>query len=110
MLKGLSPSLNLDQPPSPASVQAISPLAQLQSGKYTTPTYMIHGTADELIPYDASKKFLDALHTHGIEGELLEVEGVRHIHDLKLKVGSDKWRTQVLPGYAWVLKRVGICV
>lgn len=114
MLNGLSASSSssfaLDQSPSPASIQAISPLSQLRLGRYTTPTYIIHGTADELIPFHASRDFIAALHAHGVEGEMLGVEGVRHIHDLKLKVGSGKWRTQVLPGYTWVLRRVGINV
>ncbi|KAH8728888.1 hypothetical protein GQ44DRAFT_747284 [Phaeosphaeriaceae sp. PMI808] len=94
------------QAPDKDLVAAISPLAQLRRGRYKVPTFVIHGTNDEIVPYQSAVVFVDALRTAGVEGQLLTVREARHIHDVSLKPGSKKWDEAVAPGYEFVLRHV----
>lgn len=94
------------EPPDPKRVAAISPMAQLRAGKYTTPTFMIHSDKDEIVPFQTAVKFVAALKEHGIKSGFLPVKGERHIHDLTLKPGAAKWDSQVGPGYAFLLGEI----
>ncbi|EOD43923.1 putative polyketide synthase protein [Neofusicoccum parvum UCRNP2] len=49
LLTGLSAD-SLTMPPSPSLVASISPLAHVRGGTYRVPTYLIHGTRDEIVP------------------------------------------------------------
>ncbi|KAK8117055.1 uncharacterized protein PG998_005336 [Apiospora kogelbergensis] len=50
----------------PAKVASISPLAQVTSGAYgAMPTFLVHGTEDELVPYESARTFVDALRRAG---------------------------------------------
>ena len=42
------------------------------------PFLLLHGTADELVPYQESPLFCDALKAHGVDCELYPVPGGRH--------------------------------
>ncbi|PSN66430.1 ketoacyl-synt-domain-containing protein [Corynespora cassiicola Philippines] len=94
------------QTPSPDRVAAISPMSQLRRGRYNVPTYIIHGTNDEIVPYHTAVKFIDAMRTEGIEGDLLTVKGARHIHDVALKPGSKRWEETVAPGYQFLFRHL----
>ncbi|KAF2965146.1 hypothetical protein GQX73_g8408 [Xylaria multiplex] len=59
--------------PHPDEITAISPTAQVRKGTYTIPTYMIHGTEDEIVPFHTAVDFVQALREHGIEAGLLAV-------------------------------------
>lgn len=74
-------------------------MAQLRSGKYTTPTFLIHGERDEVVPFHTAVKFADALNEYKLRGELLAVKGVKRIHDLSLRPGMDRWDKEVVTGY-----------
>ncbi|KAL3431616.1 hypothetical protein BDV09DRAFT_198511 [Aspergillus tetrazonus] len=55
LLNGLSlESDEFDSLPMPtlSQIRSISPLAQIRNGMYRTPTFIIHGTRDDLIPVD----------------------------------------------------------
>ena len=99
MLNGISNPESWNEKPDPDRIAAISPLAQLRAGKYNTPTFLIHGTKDEVVPYHMAEKFAEALKSHRVRSGLLTVEGVRHIHDLQLEPGTERWRREVAPGY-----------
>lgn len=92
--------------PHPERVVAISPLAQVQRGNYTVPTFLIHGTNDEIVPYHTAVTFVDALRAVGVEGQLLTVQGARHIHDVTLKIGSKGWDETVAPGYEFLFRKL----
>ena len=79
-------------------------MAQLRKGIYTTPTFLIHGEKDEIVPFHTALKFADALKVGGIKSGFLPVKGVKHIHDLNLKPGMEKWKEQVAPGYEFLLQ------
>lgn len=51
--------------PALSRIASISPLAQVQKGTYRTPTFLIHGTRDDLIPWQQSEEFRDALEMEG---------------------------------------------
>ncbi|KAA8615013.1 polyketide synthase [Pyrenophora tritici-repentis] len=92
--------------PDAERVAAISPLAQLRRGNYTVPTFIIHGTKDEIVPYHTAAAFVDALRAAGVEGQLLTVQGARHIHDVALKPDTKRWDETVAPGYEFLLQHL----
>lgn len=96
------------QRPDAERVAAISPMAQLRHGKYKVPTFIIHGTKDEIVPYSTAVAFADALRAAGVEGELLTVQGARHIHDVSLKPGNKRWDDTVAPGYEFLFRHLSL--
>ncbi|MCJ1359582.1 MAG: hypothetical protein MMC33_009584 [Icmadophila ericetorum] len=103
MLNGISNLELWHKQPDPKRVAAISPLAQLCAGRYNTPTFLIHGTKDEIVPFHTAEKFAEALKAHGVRSSLLAVKGVKHIHDLQLMPGTQRWQREVAPGYEFLL-------
>ena len=103
MLNGISDP-NWRRKPEDARIAAISPIAQLRESMYTTPTFLIHGERDEIVPFHTAVKFVDALKNRGIKNGFLAVKGAKHIHDLNLKPGMPKWEEQVAPGYEFLLE------
>lgn len=103
LLNGLSSiqdhSSNQLRYPHPDLIAEISPLAQLQTGRYRTPTFLIHSTKDEIVPFSGAARFADAMANAGVKGGLLKVTGKKHIHDLKLAPGMQEWKEEVQPGY-----------
>ena len=59
----------------------ISPHAQIVKGNYRTPTFLVHGTADELIPWQHSRQVVDALEARGVKSGLYLLEGAEHLFD-----------------------------
>jgi acetyl esterase/lipase len=90
--------------PSRERIQAVSPLAQVQLGRYRTPTFIVHGTLDEVVPLQMSVAFDEALRETGTRSELLVLPNKPHIFDLFLKPGSGDWDRGVLPGYKFLYK------
>lgn len=68
--------------PSVQQIQAISPLAQIRAGNYTTPTFFIHGTRDDLVPWQASQRSYEALRERGVPAGLVILENALHLFDL----------------------------
>ncbi|KAI9709676.1 MAG: hypothetical protein M1828_002375 [Chrysothrix sp. TS-e1954] len=95
-------------PPSASSIAAVSPLAHLRQGAYTTPTFLIHGTRDEIVPFRTAETFADTLKAKGVKGGLAAVKNVRHIHDLKLVEGDDGWWQGVGVGYDFLFRELGL--
>jgi dipeptidyl aminopeptidase/acylaminoacyl peptidase len=108
MLNGLTSDGSWMRQPSPERVAYISPMAQVRSGTYNTPTFIIHGERDEIVPVRTAVKFVNALEKHNIEHGFLLIPNVKHIHDLNLKPGMEEWYTQVEPGYNFLLKALEI--
>jgi acetyl esterase/lipase len=88
--------------PSRERIQAISPLAQVKRGRYRTPTFIVHGTHDEVVPIDMSVAFDEALRKTGTRSKLLVLPNKPHIFDLFSKPGSADWEKGVLPGYQFL--------
>lgn len=85
LLNGLDPA-NCDEGsllthPTADQIRAVSPLAQIRKGTYRTPTFIVHGTRDDLIPWQQAQRTYKALCEHGVEAELKIVEGGIHLFD-----------------------------
>lgn len=80
---------------------SISPLAQVRAGHYAVPTYIAHGTKDEVAPFAAAERFVDAMNLTdtAIPCEFLAVPGARHLFDLGVEEGTGDFDNLVAPGY-----------
>ena len=96
-------------PPAAADVRAISPLAQIRAGNYNSPTYLIHGSEDDFIPWQESHETYEALSRRGVEAGVSIVEGGGHMFEM-LGVPKDDERAwqAVLNGYRFLFERVGL--
>lgn len=90
--------------PSPAMVAAISPLARVRAGQYAVPTFIVHGTEDEVAPFAGAERFAKEMHKQApsVRCELLALPGARHLFDLGLEEGSRQWERLVAPGYIFL--------
>lgn len=63
-----SPASTFYNMPQPTAEQivSISPFAQIVRDAYRTPTFLIHGTDDDLIPYQQTQRVHDALVQRGV--------------------------------------------
>ena len=67
--------------PTAEEIAAISPLAQIRKGTYTTPTFIIHPKDDDLIPWAQAQRTDEALQKQGIESQLRIVDDAPHLFD-----------------------------
>lgn len=63
-------------------VQAISPLWHIRQGDYKTPTYIIHGNADDWLPLSMNEMTVQEMKDRGIPAGLAVPEQCRHAFDL----------------------------
>ena len=89
--------------PSAAAVAAISPRAQVERGPYATPTFLIHGTADDLIPWQQSQRTHESLARKGVDCGIAVVEGADHLFDLFGKM-DETGRQGLKAGYDFLFK------
>lgn len=106
LLNGISDDGDWNRYLNTAQVAAISPLAQVRNGTYKTPTFVVHGNKDEIVPYETAVRFVKEMREQGVECGFLTVEGAKHIHDLKLKPGTTSWEAEVAPGYEFLLRKL----
>jgi len=97
---------NMAQPSNNEIVQG-SPYAQIVRGNYKSPTHIVFGTNDDLIPWQQAKRTTDALRAAGIESGLTLVKDQPHLFDMYGDPTGKKWEA-VLEGYAFLLNRIGI--
>ncbi|KAL6231242.1 hypothetical protein BDW75DRAFT_244090 [Aspergillus navahoensis] len=79
-------------------IQPISPYAQIQKGNYRTPTFVIHGTEDDLIPYQQSVRTVQALKDKGVRAEVSVPQGKVHLFDMLRDADGSSWEV-VKRGY-----------
>ena len=84
--------------PSQERIASISPLSQIQRGNYLTPTYLVHGTADDLIPWQHSQRTVEELRKRGVASGIEVLEGVEHLFD----TFSDKGWEEIQRAYHWL--------
>ena len=68
--------------PSIEQIRSISPLAQIRAGRYATPTFLIHGTRDDLVPWQQSQRTHEALVERGVAARLVVLEDALHLFDM----------------------------
>lgn len=94
----------LPQPPF-EEVMPCSPLAQIRRGNYSTPTFLVHGTADDLIPWQQSRRTYECLVDRGVSAKLALVDGAPHVCDMSSDIESPGWKV-VLRGYEFLAQTV----
>ena len=83
LLHGLQRSRREGPPePSLSQIQAVSPLSQISKGTYSTPTFIVHGTQDDLIPWEQAERTYQKLTEHGIDAEIRLVKDAVHLFDI----------------------------
>jgi acetyl esterase/lipase len=79
-------------------IREVSPLAQVVSGNYKTPTFFLHGTLDDLMPCDQTKNISAALSARGIPTATVLVEGTLQYFDLYSQ-SEKRYQDTVVRGY-----------
>ncbi|KAH8202697.1 hypothetical protein TruAng_003183 [Truncatella angustata] len=93
--------------PSQEEIQAVSPLAQIRRGVYRVPTFIIHGTKDDLIPWQQAVRTYESLQQQGVAAEIRILEGAVHLFDLYRSFESDeRSRKAVHEGYEFLHRHV----
>ena len=94
--------------PSAADVRSISPLAQIRQGNYKVPTYLVHGSQDEFIPWQQSQGTYDELVRQGVPAGVRIVKGGGHMFEMLGVPDDDDGRVwqSVLDGYRFLFERV----
>ncbi|ROV96090.1 hypothetical protein VSDG_05051 [Cytospora chrysosperma] len=83
-------------------VSSICPTFHVKEGTYRTPTFIIHGEKDEVALFESAVQLHEEMKRQGVSTGFLKIRNGRHIHDLSLKPGSERWREQVEPGYQFL--------
>ncbi|KAL4940292.1 hypothetical protein BDV06DRAFT_230433 [Aspergillus oleicola] len=92
----------MSQPqPDVEEIQRVSPYAQIQNGVYRTPTFLIHGTEDDLIPWEQSVRTVEALKEKGVRAEVSVLEEKVHLFDLYRDADGTGWEV-VSKGYEFL--------
>ena len=86
-------------------IVAVSPYAQVLRGNYCTPTFLVHGTADDLIPWRQSREFCDELLGKGVRAGIAVPDGRRHLFDLYRDADGVGWAA-VMAGYEFLFAHV----
>ena len=91
--------------PSAEQVATISPFAQIVAGNYRSPTFLVHGTEDDFIPWEQTQTTYDALLAQNIPAGIRIVQGGGHMFEM-LGVPKNDGRVwaAVLDGYEFLRK------
>ena len=89
------------QMPDEEAIASISPYSQIVRGSYKTPTYLLHGTADDLIPWQQSQATVDALRSQGVEAQVSIIQDAEHVFD----TFSDRWSPEVTRAFGWLVEQ-----
>jgi acetyl esterase/lipase len=68
--------------PTKDEIARICPTSQASAGNYCSPTLIIHGSLDDLIPIQQVKHTCKVMRANGVEIELRELEGSIHLFDI----------------------------
>lgn len=94
--------------PSLPQIQAVSPFSQISKGAYRSPTFIVHGTQDDLIPWEQAERTYRGLVEHGIETDLRLIKDAVHLFDIFSGYESNAEAAQaVWDGYCFLQKHVG---
>ena len=96
---------HLEQPPVEDIVQA-SPHAQIVRGNYKSPTYLVFGTNDDLIPWQQAQRTVNAMRDAGIDSGLTLAPDQPHLFDMFRDSDGSRWG-YVMEGYKFLFQRIG---
>ncbi|KAJ5748649.1 uncharacterized protein N7511_010345 [Penicillium nucicola] len=99
-------SLTELEQPSVEDIQAISPLAQISSQNYKSPTFIIHGTRDDLIPIAQAQRTYAALSAAGVDSDIRVLDAV-HLFDIYPDMKQNQEALQAIQdGYRFLKSHV----
>ncbi|KXH57050.1 polyketide synthase [Colletotrichum nymphaeae SA-01] len=90
------------QPMQAEQLESICPLTHALRKSYNTPTFMIHGIEDDIVPLASAVELHDALCAAGVPCQLLRVQDAGHTFDYGLKYGDEAWQATIAPGFAFL--------
>ncbi|KAK1674046.1 hypothetical protein BDP55DRAFT_613354 [Colletotrichum godetiae] len=99
-------AFNKLEQPSLNEVVRASPYAQIVKGNYKSPTHVVFGTGDDLIPWQQAQRTVDAMRDAGIQSGLTLAPGQPHLFDLFRDPDGSRWG-YVMEGYKFLLERIG---
>lgn len=116
LFRGLPPSssvapqdaarFNRLEPPPREDIVRASPYAQILLGNYKSPTHIVFGTNDDLIPWQQAQRTVRAMRDAGIESGLTLAPGQPHLFDMYRDPDGSRWG-YVIEGYKFLLRRIG---
>ncbi|ORX93610.1 Alpha/Beta hydrolase protein [Clohesyomyces aquaticus] len=86
-------------------ITRFGPYAQIVSGAAQSPTYIVHGTKDDLIPWQQSVRTYEALQNAGIASNITILQDQPHLFNLFSDVTGENWQA-VEKAYEFVLQRL----
>ncbi|KAI9884810.1 MAG: Type I Iterative PKS [Watsoniomyces obsoletus] len=92
--------------PSSEEIASINPYDQILRDNYRTPTYLIHGTDDDLIPWQQSKLVHDALVKKGVNAGISILEGGKHYFDTFTNDGLEGGWEAIKEGFEFLFSHV----
>ncbi|QGA14805.1 hypothetical protein EYB26_002461 [Talaromyces marneffei] len=93
--------------PSPEQIAKFSPLAHIVKNEVQSPTYLVHGTEDDLIPWQQSQRTYEALVAAGVDAGISVLEGQPHLFDLFSDGDGKKWE-RILEAFDFVFRHLGV--
>jgi dipeptidyl aminopeptidase/acylaminoacyl peptidase len=93
--------------PSPEQIAQFSPLAHIAKGEVRSPTYLVHGTEDDLIPWQQSQRTYEALVAAGVDAGISVLDGQPHLFDLFSDGDGKKWE-RMLEAFDFVFSKIGV--
>jgi len=95
--------------PSHDQIVPINPYSQILLKNYRTPTFFIHGTADDLIPYQQTMATVEALRSNGVECGIATPVGAKHLFDTFPKEDPQgTGNAAIQEGYAFIFKQLNM--
>ncbi|KAL8724681.1 MAG: hypothetical protein Q9166_007815 [cf. Caloplaca sp. 2 TL-2023] len=95
--------------PTKEQVAAVSPLAHIRGGSYQTPTFLVHGTRDDLIPWEQAQRTYCALAEQGVQAGIRIVENAIHLFDTSKGYRRDEQAARAVDdGYEFLRRFVGM--
>lgn len=96
-------------PPCTRQVQSISPAAQIRAGRYHTPTFLIHGDLDDLVPWQQSQTTYKVLCEMGVPAHLVVLKDALHLFDTYRNFKRDKLALEAIDkGFAFLCMHVTV--
>ncbi|KAI4160942.1 MAG: hypothetical protein L6R39_000148 [Caloplaca ligustica] len=95
--------------PTKEQIAAVSPLAQVRRGTYQVPTFLVHGTEDDLIPWEQTQRTYSALVERGLRAEVRIVKDGIHLFDVLDDYRRDEQAARAVhDGYEFLQRLVGL--
>jgi dipeptidyl aminopeptidase/acylaminoacyl peptidase len=95
--------------PSLEQIARFSPLAHIVRGEVRSPTYLVHGTEDDLIPWQQSQRTYEALVAAGVDAGISVLEGQPHLFDLFSDGDGKKWE-RIVEAFDFVFQHLGVAL